>query len=255
MRNTGRVAIGAVFVGLSLFGAAFVACGGGDDSASPQADASSDVQKHPDVLAPVDDSGEPTVCAPELPSGYTHVYAPARNVPTACTPDQVQAYWDACLGAAETDATCTAFFGAPVNSPCLACLDSQSTDSTYGTLIDLPNNTSIANVAGCISVIDGDFSDAGCGAKYQAYQFCKVDACETNCPVDTTAASFTAYNNCQNDAGGTVCAAETTAASCGTDPKYARCKFASYEAYIVGIGNIMCASAADGGISDGGDGG
>jgi hypothetical protein len=255
MRIYGRVAIALAIAGINFFGATIVSCSGGDD-ASSASDASTDAHLLPDVVQTVDDAGGPVVCAPGLPADYAHPYAPPRNAPTACTPAQVQSYWDQCLGTSSTNDTCTTFFGAPANSPCLACLDSKSTDSTYGTLVDVPNGTSVANLAGCIALIDGDSSDAGCGAKYEAYQFCKIDACETNCPVDSTnAASFTAFNNCEDDAGGTVCAAITAAATCGADAKYARCKFASYEAYIVGIGNIMCASAFDGGIADGGDGG
>ncbi len=250
MRNLGRIAIVGAIVGSSALGGALVSCSSsGDDSASP--DAALDVQRYNVVTD--DDSGGATACAPQLPANYSHTWAPPRNMPSACTPSQVQMYWDACLGTSSSNAQCTAFFS--TNAGCIACVDSQSTDSTYGALINLPDGTSAANVAGCIALTDGDLTATGCGARYQANQFCKIDACETSCPVDTTAASYTAFSNCQADAGGTVCKTQLANSGCGSSAQFSRCMFTTYEDYIVGIGNIMCASAFDGGVADGGDGG
>jgi hypothetical protein len=252
MRNFGWFAIVGAVISSSTLGAAVASCSGSssDDSSASAADASFDVNVDDVAVA---DSGTPNTCAPQLPANYAHSWVPPRNMPSACTPAQVQMYWDTCLGTASSSAQCSAFFSA--NAGCIACIDSQSTSSTYGALIDLPNSTSVANVAGCIALTDGDLSATGCGARYQANQFCKIDACETNCPVDSTAASFTAFSDCEADAGSTACKVELANSGCGSGSQYARCFFDTYENTIVGIGNIMCGSASDGGLADGGDGG
>jgi hypothetical protein len=251
MRNFGRLAMLGAAIGVCGLGAAVASCSSSSsDDSSTGTDASYDVN-----VDEVEITFDAAVgCAPALPAGYSHTWVPPRNMPSACTAAQVQAYWDTCLGTSASTAQCNAFFSA--NAACVACLDSQSTNATYGTLIDLPNGTSIANVGGCLALIDGDTSNDGCGAKFQAAQFCKIDACESSCPVDSSnAASFTAFSNCEADAGATVCETENAASACEAAAQYARCQFTTYENYVVGIGNIMCASASDGGTPDGGDGG
>ena len=242
--------------GVSVLGVMIAACSGDDAAAPGDSDAAADVQKK-EAAAVNTDTGAVT-CAPSLPSGYTPgPFVPPLTTDTACTSAQIQQYYDDCYATAATSSTCTPFVGNASNTTCVNCLETPVTASEYGAILALENNTALANISGCMAIVDGDTSDTGCAAKVQAAALCNDTACSANCPIDSTdqttlTASFKAYNTCEREAAATggVCAAENAAAApCQNDAKYSACKASSFEGYLLQIGNIICASgnAADAG--------
>lgn len=242
-------AIGFVLAGAVGFGGVVVSCSGGDDSSGAQTeDASPDVVVH-DAGTIIDDSSA-AVCAPTLPADYASSYVPPVTTNTACTSAQVQGFYDACFDTAATSTGCSTFYNDAANKDCVACMYTQQGSAAYGAVISLTNGTAEANIGGCIALVDGDNSATGCGAKYQAGQFCQIDACG-GCVVDQSDnTTFTAFTKCESNASDTICAGYVADGGCETDSKYAACnKATTFEGYMLAIGNLMCAS---GNVSDAG---
>jgi hypothetical protein len=246
MKLRGKVALAIVMTGSMSLGGVAISCGGGDDSAAPADDASIDVARH-DAGSVTDDSSAP--CVPELPPNYSSTWVPPVTTNTACTSDQVQAFYTQCFDPAATSAGCQTFFQASVNASCVACMYTQQGSSAYGAVISLQNGTAEANIGGCIALVDGDKSATGCGAKYQAGQFCEIDSCQ--CTIDQSdPTTFTAFTTCETNAGKTICADYASDAGCERDSKYALCNNeTTFEQFFVTIGNLMCSS---GNVSDAG---
>lgn len=245
-KHVGRVAFAAlVATGLSL-GGILASCSGDDASpATDDAGPASDVARKEAQAV----SAEAAVaCTPTLPTGYMPpTFVPPVTTDTACTPDQVQAYYDACFGSSASSAKCSPFVAA--NGPCAQCMETPSNEAAYGAVISLANSTAVANVAGCIAKIDGDTSATGCAAKVQAAQRCQYDACGPVCPIDKSTSSaentsFKAFTDCESAASSGDCAAENAAATCQKDAKYASCTQSTFEAYAVTYGDLLCASGS-----------
>ena len=252
----GRVAAVAGVTCISVLGIMIASCSGDDASAPGDSDATADVQKK-EAASPNQDTGALT-CAPSLPAGYAPgPFVPPLTTNRACTSTQVQAYYDDCYAATATSSTCTPFVGDATNTTCVSCLETPISASAYGAILALDNSTALANISGCMALVDGDTSNTGCAAKVQAAALCNDAACSANCPIDSTSqttltASFNAYNSCERKAAATggVCADENAAAApCQNDSRYAACKASSFEGYLLQIGNIICAS---GNVSDAG---
>lgn len=253
----GRAAAVTGALCMTTLGIMIASCSGGDDAAAPtDTDATADVQRK--EASAIEDTGA-VVCSPALPAGYAPgSFVPPVTTNTACTSTQIQAYYDDCYAATATSATCTPFVGDAVNTTCLSCMETPASASKYGAILALDNGTALANISGCMAIVDGDLSDNGCGAKVQAAALCNDAACDTNCPIDsssqaTLTSSFNAYNTCEKQAAGGagLCAPEAAAAAtCQNDSRYAACKASSFEGYLVQIGNLLCASGnvADAGI-------
>jgi hypothetical protein len=249
MQIRGKAALALVVAGAMGFGGVAVSCGGGDDSSAPAtADASPDVVFHDAGSVTDDDAG--SVCAPFLPAGYSSAYVPPVTTNTACTSAQVQAFYDNCFATTSTSTGCQTFYNAAENKACVTCMYTPQGSAAYGAVIALTNGTAEANIAGCVALVDGDNSPTSCAAKYQAGQFCEIDAC-SGCVIDSSDnTTFTAFTKCESAAGTGICAADEADGGCEKAAKYAACNTATtFEQYMIALGNQMCAS---GNVSDAG---
>ncbi|MGH7283173.1 MAG: hypothetical protein ACRELY_16730, partial [Polyangiaceae bacterium] len=227
----------------------------GDDTAAPTGgDATTDVQKK-EAASANEDTGA-VACTAQLPAGYAPgSFVPPVTTNTACTSAQVQAYYDNCYSTTASSSTCTPFVGDAANTACVSCMETPTNASKYGAVLALDNDTALANISGCMAIIDGDLSDTGCGAKVEAAALCNDAACDQNCPIDSSStttlnASFKAYNTCEQQAAAGPCATEAEGATtCENDPRYAACKATSFEGYLLQIGDLLCAS---GNVADAG---
>jgi hypothetical protein len=92
-----------------------------------------------------------------------------------------------------------------------------------------------ANYAGCIALIDGDTSENGCAAKYQAYAYCLESVCFP------CARSVADHRACFDEATFADCSAYRADDVCARDPKYAICNsYASYAETTVALGKLFC---------------
>ena len=237
--------------------ASLVGCG--DTSPGAVVDASTDVATE-DVLhyldAPArvpDDAGiepmEPDAsvslnCAP-FDAGAPPPFVPPRAPRSACTDAQVQALYSDCFTG--MSAACDAFKGDPDNSPCVLCMESSSSDLVWGTIVEFPNESSQANVGGCIAMLDQDASPGSCGVARQAYDLCRHDSCAATCPNGSTTAGLQAFDQCETVAQTTECAPYAVAAQCDLAARYTPCLFANFQSYFLGLGRIVCEAGMDAG--------
>jgi hypothetical protein len=250
MQIRGKAALALVVAGAMGFGGVAVSCGGGDDSSAPDSsDASPDVVFH-DAGSVVDDDAGGSICAPFLPADYSSTYVPPVTTNTACTSAQVQAFYDNCFATTSTSAGCQTFYNAAENKDCVTCMYTPQGSAAYGPVIALTNGTGEANIGGCVALVDGDNSPTSCAAKYQAGQFCEIDACSGCTIVQSDNTTFTAFTKCESAAGTSLCAGDEDAGGCEKAAKYAACNTeTTFEQYMITLGNLMCAS---GNVSDAG---
>lgn len=249
-------------VGLSLAPAALTSCMGDGPGANATDASYGSVFK--DAGGSTVDTSAPLVCAPVLPDAWA---PPAFEPPvignTSCTPQQIQTFYDACFSASATQTACDSFYNARVNAVCDACMYTPFGQAPpRGAILQLENGVLDTNYSGCMALIDGDLSETGCAAKVQAAANCENAACAENCPLDNSStaaenASVNAFNACTSKADDVVCDSEIRLASyCASDAKYDACNFGNgFEAYAIGIANLMCASGivTDAGIADASD--
>lgn len=215
------------------------------DTTSPNADVST--PESIEDTAPAE--ADAPVCVPQAINSSLPALVPPNAPIAACSTAQIQAYFETCGTGAGS--ACSDFAGDPTNSPCIKCMTSLSTASSYGPVILFPNDTTFANVAGCIALVDGNRSATGCAAAVQSQIFCRTAACIAACPGGADPAGLAAYTACVNQAETTVCESETQAATCTQAPQYAGCIFVDYESEFRGLGAIFCAAQADGGSEAG----
>ncbi len=177
------------------------------------ADTGADTKK--DINAPDNQPMCPT------PTKVTNFMPPAFHTPNAvvnvCTTGnggQIQTYWDSCRAPQATPATCMTWKGA--NPTCLACLETQRTDMTWGPLV-LGNGITFINISGCLELKGA----AQCARDYQAVQFCDYAACDPLCKVTDFFASdhtqtLTEWNTCTTTANAGDCASFATKANCAS---------------------------------------
>ncbi len=233
--------------------------GCGDTSPGAVVDASTDVVSE-DVLryldAPAkvpDDAGIepmeagaifPLDCSP-LDAGAPPSFVLPRAPKSACTDAQIQALYNDCFTG--MSAACDAFKGDPDNSPCVLCIESSSSDLVWGPLVEFPNESSQANVGGCIALLDQDASAGSCGVARQAYDLCRHDSCAATCPNGSTTAGLQAFDQCETLAQTTECAPYALAAQCDSSARYTPCLFANFQSYFIGLGRIFCEAGMDAG--------
>jgi len=246
-------------------GGALAACGNGSAGPGP-ADAASDARvsdAHVDHGEPEsgdgaggdDGGGDEVGCSP-IAVDASFPFIPPAAPRASCTTTQVQSLWDSCWSASATSATCGAFYGAPANSTCIACMITPTTASAWGPIVEFPDKISYANAGGCMALAFADAGGAACGAAQGALIRCNNAACSLPCPKGGTANDVAEYNQCGQQAVMTTCAAEDQAASCVSDPAYTGvCVFANFEANFIGLGDFFCAAGSDGGVEGGVDGG
>ncbi len=216
------------------------------DAGSPDADASDASVQSGDG----DDVGVALDCTPTLPDGsVTPPFVPPRRPQSVCTASQVLALFEACW--AGSTASCNAFYGDPTNSTCIRCMISDSTDPSWGPIVSYPNDTSQANVGGCVALVDQDSGADSCAAAFEAFKACGQESCAAVCPNGSSSGSG-AFGTCETLAELTTCAPYTQAAQCDQAPAYASCIFVDFEAYFRGLGDVFCVNGGfvDAGASD-----
>jgi hypothetical protein len=220
----------------AIAGLFFAACGGDSSDTAPAADAAMICDQK---AAP----GDGGACLPELPSCWTPTWRPPKSPVQACTDAQILEDLKRCHG--DTfDPNCAVFERDPANSVCLGCILSTFDEPTYGAVIVMSNNSFLSNIPGCMALLDGDSSDTGCGAKYQAYEQCTDAACASQC------STYEAYSACWDAAGTSLCTPEREDAVCRLRPSYNICRrYNTFQEYFFAMAKIFCASGFDGGTA------
>ncbi len=219
-----------------------VGCGGATTTDDGGVDAVADVHAK-DALV-VDDGVADVVdassngCVPDLPDAYVSAWVPPSAHQSVCTSTQLTDLYDDCVSPTHTSAMCNAFQSIPANVTCFACVETPLGSSTYGPMIEWHSGSSLeANVGGCMALVDGDATSTGCGAKYEAWDGCRLAAC-SYCPGGT-------WDSCANPAGSdpSICGKyESAAQTCLNDPKYAPCSQTTFESYLVTYGTMFCSA-------------
>jgi hypothetical protein len=135
----------------------------------------------------------------------------------ACTQAQLDSY-GACVDANDpSSSACAAWLGssASANAGCYACVkDSMYGDSSWGPLVDLPNNAGRQlNSGGCLALLSGETSSTSCGASFELLAECGGLACTGPC----AGATSTALANCVTAADTSICSEYAGAAVCVND--------------------------------------
>lgn len=193
----------------------------------------------PNDAGPNDAALDGPDCSPVGPQGDGAVgpFAPPNPPESVCTMTQIETLYDDCYAPDASSTECDAFYGDPTNSPCIRCMISDSTDNSWGPVVNFGNAGLQANIGGCIALVDQDAGPGGCGAAEERYLVCYKVACTTDCPT---------FNECFDEAIATVCAQYVDAAQCAQKAPYDGCIFADFEAYFRGLGQIFCAAGTDG---------
>lgn len=197
-----------------------------------------------------EDAGIDADCVP-VPVDASFAFVPPNPVRNACTTSQIQTLYDDCWSSTSSTTLCDAFYGDPSNSPCILCMFSKSSATSWGPIVQFPNDLGYPNVGGCIELLTGDAG--GCPQLIESYQLCIEDTCYVGCPSANTSAGAAAVQSCQQESRTTTCASETQAEQpCNTGTQYSQCVFADFQSYFLGVGAFFCAAGADGGVDAGG---
>ena len=228
--------------------------GGGADAGDGAAplDVKADKKIVPDT-GPIETG--PT-CSPSDVNAADLTWTPPRPInATACSDAQITGYYAACLNGGSG---CATFEGATANKACVACINSNITDSAYGPLIAVPNNVVYANIGGCIALVSGDVTATGCGAKAWMASECEDKACSDNC----AGATFNEYQTCTNAAAQGTCANEEKAvcdlSDAGNVTDTCNLNASTFEELYTSITAVFCggypadAGTPDSGVQDGG---
>lgn len=198
-------------------------------------------------------------CLPHPPPPKTTTPFGCRPVPSQAhaRPNRSPKKYDLCAGGSDqyNAAACRAFDLDPDNETCLACLFTAKGDAPSGPLIVFPGDYWQANAGGCIALLDGDTTATGCGARTQASDVCRYGICLEACGDSPTSEDWDACRA----ASPIACISYVNDAACTSLPRYARCRYQSFQEYFLGIGDIFCGTGPDGtgtgGAGAGGDSG
>lgn len=258
-------ALGFLVGSLGLPLLAFEACGGsavgssdagGTQDGGPTLDATTETGAGPDG-GTKDTGAVPETGTGEEPSGLDAgcvplpvdgglQFVPPHAPMSVCTLTQIQDLYADCWGSTATTTACNDFYGDPTNSPCIKCMITQSTDSTWGPVIIFGDNSGYANLGGCIAYLTDDAGAGGCAQTIELLQQCYEKSCSVGCPDNTSAEAGTTLSDCHQQARSTTCGEFATGAtSCENASQNSACIFANFEADFIGIGELFC--AADGG--------
>jgi len=231
---------------------------GGNDAGS-QDGSTTDVVGHkeaaPQSDSGGDDSSSSTCPTPaDLSTWKPPSYVPAKTSPGACTATVISGYDAACYNQTTgSTAACKAFQTA--NAACTACLQSKSTDATWGLLISWGGVVNL-NLGGCLQLEAP--SESACALSQEVAIACVHAACDTVCPVTSgNQASFTQWQACEMTANTDACGTYATQANClatddaatGTicDPGSG----ATFESLFLQLAPLFCGST-DGGSGEAG---
>lgn len=199
--------------------------------------------------AGADAAPDATTCEPpDIASFVPPAYVP----PTAayqglCTPQQIDAYFAACLSLSHTQASCDAISGSnasAIDRACAACILTKSTDVAYGPIITHAGVVSI-NVAGCMALVDAN-GGASCARAYQVETACEDFMCGHPCPVDMC--NFMCYPQCVQSVRRNECTRYANAAACADVEADAGAPFCfgpmTFEEYYARIVPLFCGTRA-----------
>ena len=239
--------------GITVVGVAACSSHGAGGGADADADTFDGVVRYPFDGAGDDSSGGDGGCAPApLPLDAGFPFVPPNPPRSVCTVTQIQTLYDDCWGDGGASA-CSAFKDDTTNSPCVACMVTPSTASTWGAVVMFPSGLVIPNVGGCIAVLAAadaggaaDDGGAGCGAEVQAAELCQEQSCALPCQGASTAAGLIELQQCEDQAATSTCETEVQAALCASALADSVCVFPSFQDSFIGLGQLFCASG-DGG--------
>jgi len=234
---------------------------GGADAGS---DGSTSDVVHRDVHPPPADDfdsgndGSTSTCPTpaDISSWKPSAFIPPKTSPGACSASDFTGYDAACLEATtSSSAGCTSFQMA--NPACNACLNSNSTDATWGPLVNWSGVVDI-NLGGCLQLVAP--SEAACALAAETADACPHVACDAVCPVtQSNASSFSEWQQCARQASADACVPFISQSSClATDEAAADtvCDVspsATFDALFLQIAPIFC-GGGDGGSGEGGAG-
>jgi hypothetical protein len=115
---------------------------------------------------------------------------------TACTAAQLDQFWDACLDASATQASCSTFESA--NKPCTDCLVTDVGASKWGPLVCDSINC-VTNPGGCVALAQGQ----ACGQAVFATFGCEGYSC-SDCAASNEYTPLR-YEQCTQEADGSGC--------------------------------------------------
>jgi hypothetical protein len=206
------------------------------------------------------------VCEPHDVTGYTPSAGKRTTKHEACPDSWIDQFLEDCFGDNASNATCGNWVGTSADQAhqdCGACMLTQDTAATYGAVISSSVGFVVANVPGCMEVLDS--AAAACADKNQALIGCEATACAAGwCPVPVQSSDdLTEWNQCAQSAASDGCGTyaqdyQTCLASVSQDAK-TKCDPANdFIGSAKAVGKIICGGGAlpDGGTDDGGgDGG
>jgi hypothetical protein len=172
-------------------------------------------------------------------------------MPGACTKEQLAAQAACNYGYPSFDAqACQALEAAPENAGCLKCLFSSFGAADSAAIFVTPVDYRLANVGGCIALLDGDSSETSCGARRQAVDICYQMVCEEACVSD-----YEGIPDCFKKAY-PACKRYADAASCSLLPQYSVCSgYTTYPEFVAALGDVFCGSGVPGATGEAGAGG
>jgi hypothetical protein len=144
----------------------------------------------PDSSAEGGGDAGPKQCNPVIPADFKPKWvAPTKMA--ACSPEELQGYWDACLKDASKKEPCAAYTTA--HAACVACIEPPDKSGPvqwhqnrmYYTL----------NVAGCIAIEQNKMGETDCGGAYNAAVQCTRESCQQ---CFDTGGTFNDFRECQN---------------------------------------------------------
>ena len=161
----------------------------------------------PDAGRPESGVAGPTTCEPKIPDPFTPTWnAPQKTA--ACETADLAGYYDACLtklGDEEAAKACATWRSS--HDACTKCLE--PADKSGPIQWHLDRKLMTLNVAGCVTLVQNDLTDAGCGAAFDKAVQCTRQSCDW---CIEAGGAYATYQTCQNNARGTgVCQSLETA--------------------------------------------
>jgi hypothetical protein len=147
------------------------------------------------------------LCHPRSVTSFSPTWVPPLGSHVgACDAQQIATYFDQCFGSDGSPASCSAFVSSPANAGCVSCLDTPSTATSYGALID--NGVVVyVNVGGCVSLVEP--CNLACAQAFEAVPQCSTAACDPTLYCSATSD----YSVCEQASQNGTCACDGFVAS------------------------------------------
>ncbi len=151
----------------------------------------------------------PPACPPKAVSTFdmTPWVPPAALHKNACSASQVQVMVECMFTSVGSNASCQQFFDNYANDNCLSCAITSQLSAKAGPILD-DGQKYWTNPAPCMAALQGDSTNASCGAKWNLMVDCEWAVCGHCSDMD--------YWDCVLAADQGVCAQYATAAQCSS---------------------------------------